>query len=246
MRKVALITGGASNLGSEIVKKFKDSGFVVYAPTRQELNITDDKECQKFVQKIVKDRGRIDILVNCAGVTPIGPSLGESAESYLETLNINVIGAFRLIRESVPYMGKRNKGRIININSLNGIISLPNYGIYSASKHALEAMSFSLRQELKENNIYVTSILPGAIINEKKENSPHKYKPAREKFLLLRFLMPFLTAEEVALSIFKVANSSTPPARVVLGNDAIITTLLMKILPFSLWDRLVFYIWNHK
>ena len=245
-KKTVLITGGSSNLGIEIAKQFKAAGYMVYSTSQSELNITDDKACQRFTQKIVRDQEKIDVLVNCAGVTPVGPLLEESADDFLKTLNINAVGAFRLIRESVPYMGKKSRGKIININSLNGLVPLPNYGIYSASKHALEAMSFALRQELKEKNICVTSILPGAILNEKKINLPQTHKPAREKFLILKYLMPFLTPEKVAESVLKVAEEKAPPARVVLGNDAKIITFLVKMLPFSLWDRLVYYVWSHK
>lgn len=246
MKKIALITGGGSNLGTEIAKKLSNAGFVVYAPTHGELNITNDKSCQKYVSKIVKDQGKIDVLVNCAGITPLGLCLEASSDDFLKTLDINSIGAFRLIKECVPYMGKKSRGKVINLNSLNGVVPLPNYGIYSASKHALEAMSFVLRQELKDKNIYVTSILPGAILSKRKVNLPQINKPARDKFLILRYLMPFLAPEKVAASVFNVATSKRPPARVVLGNDAKIMIFFMKMLPFQLWDRLIYYVWSHK
>lgn len=246
MKKIVLITGGSSNLGLEIIKKLKDAGYVIYAPTGLELNITNETSCLEFVHKIAKVHGRIDILINCAGITRVGLSLEESASNFLKTLDINAVGAFRLTKEVVKYMGKKSEGKIINIGSLNGIISLPNYGMYSASKHAFEAMFFALRQELRDRNIYVTNILPGAILNEKKTNLLQTNKPAREKIPILKYLMPFITPRQVAESVLKIAESKTSPARVILGNDAKITTLLMKILPFSFWDRLVFYVWDYK
>lgn len=245
MKKVVLITGGSSNLGLEIAKKFESEGCMVCATSQSDLNITNDANCRKFVQKIISTYGRIDVLVNCAGVTPIGLSLAKTSEDYLKVLDINAVGAFRLIKETVKYMNKTGGGKVININSLNGIVSFPNYGIYSASKHAFEALSFALRQELKSMNIYVTSIFPGAIKSEKKV-ALQTFKPAREKFLILKYLMPFLTAEKVARSVFKVVEKRTPPARVILGNDTRIIVFLTKLLPFNLWDKLVFYVWNHK
>lgn len=244
MKRVALITGGASNLGSEVVRKFKDAGFIVYAPTHSEIDITSDSDCKKYVSKVAKTYGRIDVLVNCAGVTPVGPVLEESSTDFLNTLDVNAAGAFRLIKEVADYMP--DGGKIINISSLNGIASLPNYGIYSASKHALEAITFALRQELRPKGIWVASVLPGAILNEKKNSLKSPVRTAREKFWILKFLMPFVTADEVAKSVVRVAGQSKPPARVVLGNDARIITFLAKILPFGLWDKLVFYVWNHK
>ncbi len=247
MKKIALITGSSSNLGMAISRKFLNKGYVVYSTAQSELNITSRTSCFKFIQKIVKVHNKIDVLVNCAGITSIiGPSLEKSDDDYLRALDINAVGAFRLTKEAVKYMGKKSRGNIINISSLNGIISLPNYGIYSASKHALEAMSFALRQELRNKNVYVTNILPGAIQSENKINVLQKHKPAREKFPILKYLMPFLPPERIAESVLTTTESDFPPARIVLGSDAKITAFLMKVLPFSLWDQLIFYIWNHK
>lgn len=244
MKKVVLITGAGSNLGKEIVKVFKLEGFDVYAPTHSELDITKNADCYEYTNKIIKSNHKIDILINCAGITPMGQSLEKTADDYLKVLDINAVGPFRLTKAIVESVGKNLK--IINISSLNGVVSLPNYGVYSSSKHALEAMSFALRQELKAKNIFITSILSGAIKNEKSSINDKSYKPARDKFLLLKYLMPFITPEEVANSVLNVAKSYRPSAQVVLGNDAKITIFLMKMLPFSLWDRMVYYIWSRK
>lgn len=244
MNKVALITGADSNLGKEIVRVFKLANFDVYSPTHSELDVTVDSDCSKYVKKIVESKNKIDVLINCAGVTPMGPSLDKTADEYLKAVNINAIGPFRLTKEVAKHMGK--KGKIINISSMNGVISLPNYGIYSASKHALEAMSFVLNQELRSKNIFITNILSGAIKNENKTTDGKSYKSARDKFLLLKYLMPFLTTEKVANSVLRVSDSNNPSAQLILGNDAKITIFLRKILPFSLWDKMVYYIWSHK
>lgn len=178
MQKVALVTGVTSELGSSIVKNLSNS-CVVYAAARDinsvakgknirpvRLDITKGNDCKEVVEKVIKEQKKIDILVNCAGYTIVGPSLGFSTEDFLAILDTNTIGAFRLIKQVVPHMIERSYGRIINITSMNGLVTLPNFGLYSASKHALEALGLSIRYELSGKNVWVTNVAPGAIFSK--------------------------------------------------------------------------------
>jgi NAD(P)-dependent dehydrogenase (short-subunit alcohol dehydrogenase family) len=173
-----------------------------------------------------------------------GPTSSFTPDDYLNLLDTNAVGAFRLIREVVPHMQKQKSGRIVNITSLNGLVSLPNFGLYSSSKFAFEALGLALRYELAKDGILVTNIAPGAIASPAKFDMPHK--SAREKFWLLKILMPMISYEKVAQAINSVLKDDMPPARVLLGADAKITFFLYRFLPISLWDNLMFYIWNKK
>lgn len=259
MKKVALITGYSSRLGKEIAEKFSKGGYVVYAGTRNldrnktqnsnihliKLDITKDASCKETVAYILKKEGRIDTLVNCAGYSIAGPVTSFNSQDYLSVLDTNVVGAFRLICEVVSHMKKRKSGEIVNITSLNGLVAFPNFGLYSSSKFAFEALSRSLRYELAKDNIRVTSVAPGAIKSETK-SAPLPHKPFREKFKLLSVLMPMVTSDKIAQVILKISSTKTPPASVILGMDAKITYFLNKLLPTFFWDKLQFFVWNRK
>lgn len=260
MGKIALVTGSNSQLGTVIVKHLLKDGYKVYAGVRDlreissrekliplKLDITKDDQCIKAIKKIKKEAGRIDVLVNNAGYTLTGPDLEFSAEDFVNILNTNAVGAFRLIKLVAPLMKKQRKGRIINITSLNGLVSLPNFGVYSSSKHALEALGEALRYELIKDKIYITNIAPGAIGSGRpSDTKKFKHKPVREKFKFLYFLLPMVTAESVAKKIVEIVEADSPPAKVILGMDALITTTLYKLLPSFVWETLMGYLWNKK
>lgn len=259
MKKIALVTGASSQLGSKIIEVLAANSFKVYAGSRDvkditkednitpiKLDITKDSDVQKAVREVTKKEGKIDVLVNCAGVTLVGPTIDFTPEDFQKILGINTIGTFRLIREVVPYMIKQKHGYIINITSLNGLVALPNFGLYCASKYALEALGLSLRYELASNNVWVTNIAPGAIYSSRKVSGKMPHKPAREKFKILYYLMPMVTTDTIARKVLKLVQEPKPPARVVLGADAIITTNLQRILPLPIWDLLVKFVWGKK
>lgn len=255
MKKVALITGATSDLGKEVVKKLSAKGYIVFATSREKftpenknvvaflLDVRNREKCEDVVKKIIKKRKRIDCLINIAGYTISGPTLSFEEDDLKELLDVNLFGPFRLIKIVYPFMKRAGGGRIINITSLNGLVSLPNFGLYSSSKHALEALGNALYYELYKEKIFVTNLAPGAI---KKEDGklliPHK--PAREKFFILKLLMPMLKAEEVAEVIVELLENPSPPPTLVMGADAKIVLALKGILPGFIWSRLMRYVWE--
>lgn len=246
MKKIVLITGGTSELGQAIIREFTSANYKVYAPTSSKLDVQQDESCKMFISKILKKDGRIDILINCAGYSRSGPTTDFSSSDFLKIIDTNVVGAFRLIKEVVPSMKKRKLGRIVNITSLSGLVALPNFGIYSASKFALEALGLSLRYELEKCNIWVTNIAPGAIKSEVIDSKPLRHRPFREKFRLLDFLMPMVTTDKIAKVALKVSEAKRPRASMVLGSDAKIVYALYRFLPRFFWDKLQFFVWNSK
>ncbi len=255
MRKVALVTGSSSSLGDLIARELSAStGYIVYGSSRSKghgrgykylkLDITSDKECAKAVKTILDNEGRLDVLVNVAGVTLVGSFEKYSAKDYLRLLDINTVGAFRLIKFALPAMKRRKDGKIINITSLNGLVSLPGFSIYSSSKHALEALGLAASYELRKSGIYVTNIAPGAINFGQDGGKPLPHKPAREKFKFLHFLLPMVTGKDVAKKVLDIAGSYNPPNRVILGRDAMLLSLMQRFLPQYFWGKIMDYVWQ--
>lgn len=268
MRKnlpVIFITGCSRGLGKLLVETLALRDFVIYAGIKEladikqlqtvwkkshptihpiKLNIVLDKDCQRVVREIITNEGRVDILINNAAYGLVGPTNQFTPQEYLDILNTNAVGAFRLAREVIPVMRSQKKGRIINITSLNGLLSLPNFGLYSSSKFALEGLGLAMHYELKRSGIWVTNMAPGAIARKAEPAKKLPHLPAREKFWLVRKLMPMISQEEVVEAILKVINNPRPPARVVLGRDAKIITFLQRFLPQRLWDSLLSFVWE--
>ncbi len=264
MKRVILISGCSRGLGRKLAETLAAQNFIVYAGMRKteeikesksvwenslpdlrpiKLDVGLDSDCQKAIKEIIAKEGHLDILINNAGYTLSGPTINFTSQEFLDIINTNTIGAFRLIREVVPQMQLKKNGRIINITSLNGLIALPNFGLYCSSKFALEALALSLRYELKQDGIWVTNLEPGAITREGVvKKLPHV--PAREKFWIIKKLMPMVSEEEIVKKIKKIIEEPKPPAQVTIGRDAKILTFLAKLLPQKDWDSLLSFVWQ--
>lgn len=252
-RKVILITGASSGLGKVIARYLVLKGHIVYGTSRTStkdeidglhcirLDINSDTDSTNAINEIMQRESHIDVIINNAGITLAGPTLDYSAEDFKKILDTNVIGAFRLIKAAFSFPVKPRL--VINITSLNGFLSFPNFGLYSASKFAMEALGLALRYELASTT-KVVNVAPGAIYSESSKTMPHK--SAREKLWILRWLMPFTYQEDIARVIDKLIRASSVPARVLIGRDAHIINMMQKILPFSLFDRIIFFIWRKK
>ncbi len=257
---VILVTGGSGGLGKVLVETLAAKNFIVYSGDLKpgdntdnelirplEFDITSDQDCSDAIQKIIDEEGRIDILINNAAYSLAGPTVDFETDDFINIINTNAVGSFRLLRNVYHHMKKQGSGRIINITSLNGLIAFPNFGLYSASKFAAEALGTALRYEWQKDGIWVTNIAPGAIKSDDGDNiKMSSHKSAREKFFLLRVLLPMTTRKMIVKKIEKVIDSPSPPARVIIGMDALITTLLKRLLPLYFWDLLLRYIWNKK
>lgn len=269
MGKTIFVTGCSRGLGKLLAEKLAKKNYLVYAGIRDlvgskelitswkkifpnmkpvKLDVTSDDDCSRVVKQLISKEKRLDVLINVVGYSKSGSLEQFSVQDYKNILDTNAIGTFRLIREVVPLMKSRKSGRIINITSLNGLLALPNFGIYCSSKFALEALGLSLRYELARYNVWVTNVEPGAIYNKDKTEKGIKFPhiPVRERFWIFKKLMPMVTEEEVAETIAEVIESPRPPAQVILGRDAQITTFLQRFLPKAVWDRLLRYVWNKQ
>jgi NAD(P)-dependent dehydrogenase (short-subunit alcohol dehydrogenase family) len=172
MQKIILITGVSSGLGKDIAALLSQAGHVVYGTSRKDIanpigfqhlimDVTNNKSVDSVISEIINKEGRIDVIINNAGMGIGGPIEEFTEEEAQLQMDTNFMGTFRVCKAVLPYMRNQKNGLIVNISSIGGLMGLPFQGFYSASKYALEGLSESLRYELKQFNIKVVIINPG-------------------------------------------------------------------------------------
>jgi len=266
--KIVLITGASSGFGYEVSILLAKIGYTVYAGARRlelmeplksfgikpvKLDVTDEENIDNVVNEIVKENGKIDILINNAGYGAYGPIEEVNIEEAKYQLDVNLISIGRLVQKCVPYMRKNGSGRIINIGSLAGKVAMYMGGWYSASKFAIEGLTDALRMELKQFNIKVSLVEPGPfksgwakIAKEKMDkysvNTPYEAEAnaASEAYGVLFSSDNFIAKDPIKCSkvIFKAATKKHPKARYKVGSFKYILPFLNKVLPTKLADKM--------
>jgi NAD(P)-dependent dehydrogenase (short-subunit alcohol dehydrogenase family) len=171
MKKVILITGISTGFGKETAKLLAEAGHIVYGTVRKDadtpdkinvlkMDLTDDLSIKNAVSEVLNKEGRIDVLINNAGMHIGGPIETSPMEYIKLQMDTNFIGTVSLTKEVLPAMRRNGGGTIINISSIGGLLGLPYQGIYSAAKFAIEGFSEALRMEIRKFNIKVVVINP--------------------------------------------------------------------------------------
>lgn len=162
------ISGASRGLGKALAAAFRGGGDLVFSAMRTAreggdvaLNVRSIESCETAIHQAVSAAGPIDILINNAGVHLAGPVIGLDQDQFKETLDVNLLGVWRLTKAAVPHM--RPGGTIAVISSLSGLVGLPDDGAYAASKFALEGLCQSLAAELASRRIRVLLFEPGRI-----------------------------------------------------------------------------------
>lgn len=179
MKKTIFITGTSSGIGRATVKFFLDKGWNVIATMKSleketefknsdslllaEVDVTNSESIITAFNAGIKKFGKIDAIVNNAGYGLLGPLENTTEEQVRAQFDVNVLGTINTIRIALPHFRENKGGKIINIASMLGRITLPFMSIYAASKHAVEGLSEDLYYELKDFNIQVKVIEPGTI-----------------------------------------------------------------------------------
>ena len=173
MSKVVLITGGSSGIGKAIGTFLHNKGFVVYGTSRNPdvitnsifpllvLDVRNPESIKAAVDKIILITGRIDILINNAGVGITGPLEEIPMTEIKNNFETNFFGPIEVMKAVLPQMRMQKSGLIINITSIAGYMGLPYRSVYSASKGALKLITEALRMEVKSFGIQITNVAPG-------------------------------------------------------------------------------------
>lgn len=179
--KVILITGGSRGIGKAMAFSFADAGGKVIVTYKnaideelfkskgiesQKCDVADLKSVQTLTDQIVKDHGKIDILINNAGITKDGLLMRMSEQDWDDVMNTNLKGVFNMTKSVSRHMMGKKYGKIINITSISGIIGNPGQANYSSSKAGLIGFTKAVAKELASRNININAIAPGFIETE--------------------------------------------------------------------------------
>ena len=256
------VTGGSRGLGLELGRQLVDAGanVVISARNRSDLkkaqrilkrrakdarqrveivalpcDVTDRSQVQKTVRQIMKSVGAVDILINNAGTIQVGPVVEMEMREYEEAINTHYWGPLYTMEAVLPVMRERRQGRIVNVASVGGKVSLPHLHPYSASKHALVGLSEGYRAELLPDNVYVTTVCPGLIRTGSPTNAVYKGKHRDEQtWFTISDSLPGLSmsAPEAAYAIVEAARRGSGtvvlslPARLLAGLNGLFPSLV--------------------
>lgn len=182
-KKVALITGGSRGIGKEVAKKFASNGYnlvINYVSDSTNLealkeefegvevlfvktDVTNYESCENMVKQAIEKFGRIDVLVNNAGITKDGLLMRMKEEDFDKVISINLKGTFNMTKNVIPYMMKQRYGKIVNISSVVGVTGNAGQCNYAASKAGIIGFTKSVARELASRNVLANCVAPGFI-----------------------------------------------------------------------------------
>ena len=221
---MALVTGASSGIGEATARMLAGRGAAVAMAARRtdrlerlggeladaggtalpvELDVSDRESAEAAVARTVAELGRLDVLVNNAGVMLLGPMLEAPVEEWQQMVEVNLLGLMYMTKAAVPHLlkaaeGERGVADIVNISSVAGRIARRGSGVYNATKFGVGAFSESLRQEVTRRHVRVSLVEPGAVATELQGHNRPEVKEEIEK----RFEdMEILQAEDIADAI---------------------------------------------
>jgi NAD(P)-dependent dehydrogenase (short-subunit alcohol dehydrogenase family) len=253
-QRIVVVTGSSSGIGFETSLLLAKSGFYTYATVHKlegegsrqiidiakkeklplkvvQLDVNSDESVTDTINSIVKKHNRIDVIVNNAGYA-LGGALEEtSMDEIRKQFETNFFGAVRVMRAAIPFMRSQRSGKIVNITSMGGRISIPLSTFYHGSKFALEGVSESLQYELEPFGIKMILIEPGAVGSNfwksikiangaTSPNSPYTQLADNMSKTFKKMEENAMHPSEVAKTILDVVTSDDPQLRYVVGNDA--------------------------
>ncbi|MEM7086165.1 MAG: SDR family oxidoreductase [Bacteroidota bacterium] len=262
MPKVVLITGGSSGIGKAIGEHLYARDYVVYGTSRNpsrytdtvpfnllKLDVTDLATMHVAVSEVIKREGRIDVLVNNAGVGITGPVEETPTDEIRKAFEINFYGPLELIKLVLPHMRSQKSGIIINITSIAGYMGLPYRGIYSTTKGALELITEAYRMETKQFGIDITNVAPGDFATNIADGRYHapivKGSPYEKAYgETLRMMNEHVNAgsnpKQMARAVHKIIETRRPKIHYKVGVPMQKFSIVLKrILPDKIYERML-------
>jgi NAD(P)-dependent dehydrogenase (short-subunit alcohol dehydrogenase family) len=261
MNKVVLITGGSSGIGKSIGAFLHQKGFIVYGTSRNPEKITDSifplvaldvrdvKSIQSSLTQIISETGRLDIVINNAGVGITGPLEEIPMDEIKNNFETNFFGPIEVMKAALPQMRSQQSGLIINITSIAGYMGLPYRSVYSASKGALELITEALRMEVKSFGIQITNVAPGDFatnIASGRYHAPIIKGSAYEKVYsnVLKTMDEHVDSgsnpNEMAEAVFQIIQNSEPKIHYKVGAFMQKFSIVLKrLLPDKVYEKML-------
>lgn len=261
MSKVVLITGGSSGIGKAIGTFLFHKGFTVYGTSRNPekitnsvfpllaLDVRNSESIQLAVAKVISISGRIDFVINNAGVGITGPIEEIPTSEMRNNFETNFFGPIEVIKAVLPQMRKQKSGLIINITSIAGYMGLPYRGIYSASKGALEIATEALSMEVKSFGIQITNVAPGDFATNIASGRYHApliigsaYETPYGNTLnqMDEHVDSGNNPDEMAMAIYQIINSKNPKLHYKVGAFMQKFSIVLKrILPDRIYEKML-------
>jgi NAD(P)-dependent dehydrogenase (short-subunit alcohol dehydrogenase family) len=257
-RSVALVTGASSGIGEAAALALVEAGFEVIGTSRNtakvaprdgvtflDLDVTSDASVATLVQQVIDRFGRIDVLVNNAGIGSSGATEESSLAQHQRVFDINVFGVIRMMKAVLPHMRAQGRGRIINLSSIYGLIPQPYMAAYIASKHAVEGYSESVDHEVREYGVRVLLVEPGGTNTAFEGNLVQPDTPlpvyAQQRRIVDQVVAEAVTGGDapavVAQAIITAATARKPRLRSTAGPFARRISLLRRMAPARVFDQ---------
>ncbi|WP_115526922.1 MULTISPECIES: oxidoreductase [Xanthomonas] len=252
---VALVTGASSGIGQVTAKALVTAGYRVFGTSRKPAtstpgvtmlvcDVTDETSVQTLIQEIVKQAGRIDLVVNNAGIGLIGAAEDSSIAQAQRLFDVNVFGVARVVNAVLPIMRAQRNGRIINMSSILGLIPSPFNAYYASTKHAIEGYTESLDHEVRALGIRALLVEPGVTRTAFEENLTRADQPlpvyaterARSETLMRKWVESGDLPQVVADTVVKAATATKPKLRYSAGKQSTQVSTLRRFMPERMVD----------
>jgi NAD(P)-dependent dehydrogenase (short-subunit alcohol dehydrogenase family) len=258
--RVVLVTGASSGIGRACAELLAARGYRVYGASRHpavgrlvepiSMDVRDDASVRDAVAGVIAREGRIDIVVNNAGIAIAGAVEDTSIEEARQQFDVNFFGVLRVCRAVLPVMREHRAGYIVNIGSIGGLIAIPYQGLYSAAKFALEGFSESLRLEVRRLGVRVVLVEPGdhrtGLTGNRRRTAESQSNPAyRDRF---HRAVERTAADEqngpepeaVARLVLRIVGNPRPRLRYTAGPIPQRAAIWLKrLMPYSLVEKVL-------
>lgn len=259
MSKVILITGASTGLGESVATYLAGRGYTVYGTSRSKtaangfvmlpMDVTNTDSVRQTVEQIIAQTGRIDVLINNAGLGIAGPVEALPLDEVERVFDTNVLGVIRAVQAVLPGMRQQKSGLIVNISSIAAEAGLPYRGAYSATKAAVDRLTETLRLEVASFGIQICSIQPGGVRTDINKNRIRVSLPSdnvyKETFERTYELIDQSVEEGLDASVFgplldQIINTSSVARIYRIGKPLEkVSVLLKRLLPIGLYERMI-------
>jgi short-subunit dehydrogenase len=256
-RPVAIVTGASGGIGEATARALHAAGYRVFGTYRRlpaarwqgieylACDVTSDESVQAAVGEVLSKAGRIDLLVNNAGVGLVAGAEESSLEQAKSLFDVNLFGLIRMTKAVLPTMRRKRAGRIVNISSVVGLIPAPFMALYSASKHAVEGYSESLDHEIRGSGVRVVLVEPyytrtsfdGNVYQADQQLDVYQSARTNAEGVVRDEMKAADTPELVARAVVKASTEANPHPRYAAGRRAHQVSLLRRFVPTSAFDK---------